>query len=195
MKEHVDALWDRETGEQAFRWLLDRGLTAESIWEFQLGYNRGRNAIYIPYLVDELEIAHRWRLLSPGDGPKYLSPRGQQSHIYNVQATAAPAGAEYYHVYVTEGEFDCMILRQLGHAAVGIAGVTSFRKEWRYLFEDCDAVTICFDQDEAGERGANRLQAWIGDITEVSRLVLPPGVSDVNEAYLAGKLEATLAAA
>jgi DNA primase len=189
MKEYVDRLWKRDTGVEAFRYLYDRGLTAEDIYEFELGYDPRRNAIHIPYIQQGGEIGARWRFLSPGDGPKYLPVNHFKSHIYNVDVLADAAD-----VYVTEGEFDCMILRKLGLEAVGVQGTQHFKREWRWLFQHADSVTVCFDwdQNEAGQVAGNRLVAWLGDVCDdVRRLKLPLGV-DVNDAYLHGELEARL---
>lgn len=183
-QEHIDSLWSQR-GALAFQWLLGRGLTAEDIWEFQLGYDMAHDAVWIPYLVSGIEITGRMRILHGGN-VKYLTPKGTKAHLYNVDDTAAAV------VHLTEGEFDAMILRKLDLAAVGVPGATAFKKEWRWLFRDCDTVVLCFDADEAGERGANRIQAWIGDVCEdVRKLELPAGM-DCNDAYLGGQLEGIL---
>lgn len=194
MKEYVDRLWKNH---EAFRWLYSRGLTAEDIWDFELGYVPGQDAIHIPYFQRGIEIGGRMRFLHPS-GPKYLPMRldGDEghfkAHIYNVDVLLDPE-----HVYVTEGEFDCMILRKLGMQAVGISGTTNFKKDWRWLFQHARSVTICFDYDEneAGQKAGNRLVAWIGQVCDdVRRLELPVGI-DVNDAFLDGSLEGALRAA
>jgi DNA primase len=166
-------------------YLTARGLTPEDINAYELGYVPEKHAIYIPYFTKNVEIGGRIRFINPAK-MKYLPLNNFKEHLWRVDAT----GDE--HVFLTEGEFDAMILTSLGYSAVGVPGATSFKREWRFLFRDCDRVTICFDADEAGEKGGNRVMAWIGDVCDdVRRLELPPGM-DVTEAALAGKLEGVL---
>lgn len=185
MIEYQKFLW---SNPDALEYLMGRGLSPDDIEAYELGYVPTSDAIYIPYFTKNVEIGGRIRFLHPGNY-KYLPLNGFKAHLYHVDAT----GDE--HVYLTEGEFDAMILTSLGYSTVGVPGATSFKREWKWLFRDADRVTICFDADEAGEKGGNRVMAWIGDVVDdVRRLELPEGM-DVTEAALAGKLEGVLAAA
>ncbi len=185
LREYQDFLW---ANHEAFQFLYDRGLTAEDIGAYELGYVPGYDAIHIPYFTKGREIGGRIRFLHPRNA-KYLSFEGFKAHLWNVDATVDE------HVFLTEGEFDAMILTSLGYSAVGVPGASSFKREWAWLFRDCDRVTLCFDPDEAGERGANRVQAWIGDVCDdVRRLELPEGL-DVSDAHAKGLLEGLVAVA
>jgi DNA primase len=88
-------------------------------------------------------------------------------------------------VWVCEGEFDSLILTQMGFPAVGIPGSQSFHPAWKYLFANCEEVSLVFDSDEAGRKGADRLGSILGDVVaNLRRINLPPGmdVTDMHQA-------------
>jgi len=59
---------------------------------------------------------------------------------------------------ICEGEFDRLVLYSLGIPAItSTAGAGTFKKEWIEHFKDLKKIYICFDNDKAGENGANRL--------------------------------------
>ena len=75
---------------------------------------------------------------------------------------------EAAHIYITEGESDCISLvnarveDEAGCAVVGCPGASGFKKEWGTMFKG-KTVTLCFDNDEAGRRGANEVGTILQD--------------------------------
>ena len=65
------------------------------------------------------------------------------------------------HIYITEGETDAITMLDmgiedtLGVAVVAAPSATSFYSEWAPQFEGMK-VTLCFDNDEEGQRGSER---------------------------------------
>jgi DNA primase len=176
---------------EPYDWLRARGLTDESIERYQLGYvvdadnglERFNNSISIPYLRPQMVGAARrvasvrFRYLVPRSH-KYDSIRGSKAHLFNVEATDAK------DIYITEGEFDAIILSQLGYPAVGVPGASLFNASWKYLFSGADSVVLVFDGDDAGDRGSQRIASILGEVCPVIRRAqLPPG-TDVTELYL-----------
>jgi hypothetical protein len=178
--EAVEVLWS-VAGAPHLEWLRGRGLKDVTIREAYLGYTPG--AITIPYLnpplrSDGVVSVRQIRKRNLHGLPKYETPKGGKSHIYNVAVTDRPV------VYLTEGEFDALILRQLGKAAVGVPGVSVFQSEWKYLFTHCEHVYLVFDADDAGKGGGNRIAGILGQYVEkLSIIHLPPG-KDVTDLYL-----------
>ncbi len=66
------------------------------------------------------------------------------------------------HIYITEGESDCISLvnagveHEPGYAVVCCPGTSGFKKEWATMFKG-KTVTLCFDNDNAGRRGTNEV--------------------------------------
>jgi DNA primase len=110
---------------------------------------------------------------------KYDNLKGQTLHLYNVVHTTKPK------VWLCEGEFDSLILTQMGFPAVGIPGASGFKPDWKYLFCNCEQVSLVFDSDEAGEKGAQRIASILGEVVlgDLRLIRLPEGL-DVNDCYL-----------
>jgi len=173
-------LWAPENTTH-LNWLRSRGLSDKTITDAYLGYEPG--AITIPYLNPPLHggepvTVRQIRRRNLSGVPKYETPKGGKPHVYNVVDTMAN------RVWVTEGEFDALILSQLGKAAVGIPGATLFQPQWKYLFVHCEHVSLVFDADDAGKGGGGRIASIIGQIVEkLSIIHLPPG-KDVTDLFL-----------
>lgn len=168
--------------EQDLRWLKARGLTDSTIRKAMLGYvaeGRFRDSIAIPYLNPDGTVRTiRFRYLNPRR-QKYDNFKGANIHIYNVANTAQAK------VWLCEGEFDSLILSQLGFPAVGVPGASGFKPDWKYLFVNCEQVSLVFDGDEAGERGANRLASILGEVvTGDLRIIRLAEGLDVTDSYL-----------
>lgn len=97
-----------------------RGLTADTVERFNLGYDSRTKRLVIPYPGADYYNA---RLLTPAQtadpnnptAPKYAKPHGIAAQIFN--APALTGGAEV--VFITEGELDAISLEQYGGAAIG----------------------------------------------------------------------------
>lgn len=172
-------LWSRP---DKLGWLRDRGLTDDTIIDSFLGYvpsGRFEDCISIPYLDSRGElVAVRYRVLRENATHKYDVERGVSGrHLYNVKNTDYPV------VAICEGEFDALIMSQLGIPSVGIPGAMVWNRSWRWLFRNADLVYVVCDSDEAGERARNKILAQVGMVTEVVAVDLPSG-TDVTDMYL-----------
>jgi len=171
----------------AYEWLLQRGLKPRTIARAGLGYvgrphpghSRFKGAVSIPYPNPAGGFRSiRFRYLDASRGHKYDSLKGVKVHLYQVQNTTKPK------VWLCEGEFDALILEQMGYPSVGVAGVNSFRPTWKYLFSSADEVTLVFDGDDAGRNAANRLASILGDVASTVRLSRLPIGKDATDVYL-----------
>jgi hypothetical protein len=93
---------------------------------------------------------------------------GADPHLYNP-CVVGPGVPE---VWITEGEFNALVLVELGYDAIATAGSSNaleggdpkekkknperFRKSWSYLF-DHSTVIVAFDNDESGRRDGRPL--------------------------------------
>jgi len=122
----------------------------------------------IPYPHRNGYWKDRYRNPDPKGRPKYQDEPGAKFHLYNP-LRLGPGEEE---VWFTEGEFDCLVLCELGLNAVGIHGVSNvgtegkegrFRYSWSHLFEDTLCITM-FDNDEEGRIHGRQLAVLLNGV-------------------------------
>jgi len=166
----------------------DRGLTEETIKKHQLGYADGgllefllekkydlddikgtalvqeRNgklvdflddAITIPYIASGSVVNIRGRKMS-GE-TKYLTPPKSTTRLFNTDALF-----QADQIVVTEGEFDALLLEQMGYAAVGCPGANVWQDSFTQYTASAKRVYIVFDNDSSGRAGLEKIQEQIG---------------------------------
>lgn len=102
---------------------------------------------------------------------KYFTPPNQKTRLFNVDALL---GAE--EVVITEGEFDALVLAQMGYAAVASPGSNVWQQAWNGSFADARIVYAVFDPDDAGKIGAQKVKDELGSVVKVVNLPVPTGV-------------------
>lgn len=145
------------------RWLEEkRGYTLETIERFQLGWDGQR--VTLPIRDADGKLVNVRRRRDPRD-----PDQAAQGKVIGITAGANEARlwpldtlATSAEVILCEGEWDTILLRQLGfdNALTVTSGAGIFRPEWVPLFEG-KTVTIIYDNDEAGRRGEQRVAAML----------------------------------
>src|SRR5439155_15339893 len=140
------------------QYLNTRGITDILIDYHLIAWNGNR--ITIPIYNREGEIAFFKLARDPEDqdGPKMMASPGGYAELYEWGAVLPEPG----RIIICEGEFDRMVLEDNGFIAVtSTAGAGVFKKEWAKAFENIPEVYICYDRDEAGKNGAERVASLI----------------------------------
>jgi 5S rRNA maturation endonuclease (ribonuclease M5) len=117
-----------------------------------------RGMITIPYFVAGSCVSIRGRAWPNEEGGKYKTLSGHAARLYNSAILWEP----HKEVAVCEGEFDAMVLEQLGIAAVAAPGTQSWKDAWDSYFDEVRRVWVVFDNDEAGEKGADKVLSHLG---------------------------------
>jgi len=134
--------------------------------------------------ADHLVIAYRSRsavmqLRAKAMGGKYLTGAGEAVRLFDVDQLTGPNGPRD-RVLITEGELDALIvgqhlarspdpaLRDLG--VVALPGASAFPKEWADYFRHTKRVYLGLDPDDAGRKGAEKIQAALGAKARVVQL-------------------------
>ena len=137
-------------------YLNGRGIKDEVIDEYKLGYGTFYRSkwITIPVRDNEGEYAYFKLRQDPEQGSdKRLYPKGE-AQLFNRSQLLSEAQT----IYLTEGELDTLTLLALGEVAVsGTAGAATFKESWVEEIPKTKELVICYDRDEAGENGANRV--------------------------------------
>jgi replicative DNA helicase len=197
-----------EASPDAMAYLASRGLTIETAKEWHLGYKvtaDGVHQLIIPYVHRGEIVDVKYRLLPQsenGSRPKYTR-YGGESVLFGEQTLAAAKGAGEGvrdRLYIVEGEFDVMTLKQRGYWPVvsTTTGAASFKTEWfdQIVAFDPKKIVVCYDSDAAGQKGAQALLKKFEDRVIVN--VVLEDAKDVNEyfqTHLNADFDALLAAA
>jgi len=141
--------------EQVKQWLLDRGITQNVLTESQIKWNDSDRTIIIPVFDKNnkwLFNKYRRDPFDDNQGPKYRYDRGATSALYNIQKKLESP------VFITESELCALTLNSLGFSAVSsTGGAGTFLLDWVEILKGKD-VYICLDADEAGVKGAIKIQ-------------------------------------
>lgn len=193
-------LWT-PAGEPTRRWLHNRGLSDEVLEQNLVGADPGRRylprpkgfpsgwpaAVYPALDPHGQPIYFQARLLDPPHGrPKYNNPARHWATNPRVAWLTPPADApRRERLLVTEGIADALVAAQGGFAAVGVLGsqypdaivAASIAEHARGR-----QVAICFDADDAGQRGAQRLSEVLAERrVNVDSIVEPPNGLDLTD--------------
>lgn len=175
--------------EQHRSFLNKRGITDKVIAAFSISTAdvpelRLQNAIVIPVRhIDSTHSFNKYRR-DPMEGPvkpKYLFERGGKVTLYGADKLVAQQHLEgdagTLSVIITEGELDTLVCWSAGIPAVSsTAGSSSFQEEWKELLSRYE-VYICFDNDEAGHKGAIKILDSLPD----AKVIIVPSQLDVKD--------------
>ena len=144
-------------GSEGESYFHGRGFTDETIDRFNLGYDKKRRCVVIPYNRKGTYYVRRYI----GDPPE---GRGK----YDVLPTST-AGSEplFNHgalwsdgpVYVCEGPIDAISIVQAGGAAVATCGAGGPERLMSYIKDrpPKSPIVICMDNDDAGRKMADQI--------------------------------------
>lgn len=123
--------------------------------------------VTIPYRVHGSVVQIRGKDMSG----KYVTPPGQKTRMFNTDVLL-----DREEVVVTEGEFDALVLTQMGFAAAASPGSNVWQDNWDDYFKESRLVYVVFDPDDAGKTGAHKIRERLGHKAKVVELPVPSGV-------------------
>jgi DNA primase len=180
--------------------LAERGISEEVAARFQLGtitepmngHESYEGWISIPYITASGScVGFKFRRTDEGK-PKYGSPTGQKSHLYNV----CDITIDSPRVVVCEGELDTVITSGvLGIQAVGVPGVAAWKSHFPKLFAGYETIYVVGDNDvkeDGSNPGAEFAKRVANEVMNSVIVTLPAGM-DINDYYLAHGADATRA--
>lgn len=182
--------YERDRTSEAAEYLLDRGLTPETINTFRLGvaanpapeHRANIGKLSIPYLsAGGHPVSVRFRCIEEHDHRanghgKYATVSGDPGRLFNVRAIPTAQ----YEIHLAEGEFDTIMLEQAGLPAVGIPGANNIKPHFYRLLAGFRRVWVWADPDDAGGEMARTITKRLKRAKTV-----PLKAGDVTETYLA----------
>jgi twinkle protein len=142
-------------------WLAGRGLNADTIAAFKVAEQQrdGKTLAVFPYLRDGELVNAKYRDIADKRAmrqEKDAEPCLFGWHLIDPRVRT---------VCITEGELDAMTLHQVGFPALSVnAGAGNHRwieTDWDRL-ERFSEILLCFDDDEAGRKGAREVAHRLG---------------------------------
>jgi twinkle protein len=158
-------------------WLTGRGLTAETIEAFKVREVRrnGEPWALFPYLRDGVYVNGKYR--NPADKKGMQQEKDAEPCLFGWHLIDPKART----VAITEGEVDAMTLHQVGLPALSVnAGAGNHQwieNDWDRL-ERFSEILVCFDNDEAGDKGAAEVINRLG-LERCKRMRV--GAKDANQ--------------
>jgi hypothetical protein len=161
-------------------YLNERGIMDEVINDHKLGYGSfyGGNYITIPISNDDGYSFFKLRQ-DPNDGDSKITyPKGE-AQLYGQYA------GEGKNQVICEGELDALALISRGfYALTSTHGAMTFKEEWvDENIKKAKAVYVCFDNDEAGKKGSERVLKILNTagVKNIFCITLPKEVGDKGD--------------
>ncbi len=160
-------------------YLNARGISDVIIDSHKLGWGKFYGKWWITIPIQDIHGTYLFFKLrqDPNTGKdKITYPKGVEAQIYGWDTLQS----EVERIIVCEGELDRLILLSKNIPAItSTHGAMTFKNEWRENLGKSRKIYICYDNDEAGKNGAERV-AKIMDNTgnETYIITLPQDVGD-----------------
>ena len=176
----------------ARRYVASRGITAEQVARWRLGYVvdgwlAGR--IVFPF-ADECGVVGSWSARTFTGGIKYLTP--PEASAFDPAALFGPA---YWTgrrdvLVVTEGAIDALACERAGAPAIAALSGSALSPGQIARLATFGAIIVATDPDDAGERAAEALMA-LGRWCDVRRAKIPKGkdAASMQQSELRAALE------
>lgn len=142
-------------------WLRGRGLTDGTIDAFKIGeqLQSGKAVAVFPFLREGVLVNAKYR--NPDDKRDMRQEKGAEPCLFGWHLI----DPKQRRVAITEGEIDAMTLHQVGIPAMSVnqgAGNHQWiESDWERLERFSD-ILVCFDNDEAGDKGAVEVMKRLG---------------------------------
>lgn len=166
-------------------WLLQRGITEDVLSRFHVSAGTHHilgECIHIPVINKDGAILFRKYRRSPFTdvGEKYLYDAGSRAQLYGWHEAH-----RHPRVLVCEGELDALVAWSNNIPAVSsTGGAMTFTEEWASWLANKE-VLVCYDNDDAGARGAVRTLKLIPH-AKIVQIPDMPNLKDITDYLMAG---------
>ena len=178
-----------ELDQELLLWLLNRKLlntVDQPVDDFYYcTEGRYKERLIIPYRKNGKLVYFQGRSYTDRQ-PKYLNPSTE--HGIKSSNLLYPFETDAQYVVVCEGPLDAISLKLQGVNATCTQGTNVSREQMRQLREFGGSLVVAYDNDDAGNKGANGFVTMSKKmlISPVYRLTPPKGFKDWNEAHVNG---------
>ena len=163
-------------------YLRRRGLTDAIIDQYKIGYGQFYRKQWITIPIKDIYGNYSFFKLrqDPAFGnDKITYPKGIEAQLYDWEMLTNISGP----LIICEGELDRLLLTSKGVSAVtSTHGAMTFKDEWVEKIKKETKVYICFDNDDAGKKGSERVAQMMDKCGYDTHLItLPKEVGDAGD--------------
>ncbi|HRR39323.1 MAG TPA: toprim domain-containing protein [Candidatus Paceibacterota bacterium] len=164
------------------QYLNARGITDALINDFKLGWGEFYGKWWITIPIKDINgnfVFFKLRQ-DPNEGDEKITyPRGIEAQIYDWETLKTATDK----IVICEGEFDRLILLSKGISAItSTHGAMTFKQEWCKKLVNVSKIYICFDNDETGKKGAERVAKMVkNDENKTYIITLPEEVGESGD--------------
>ncbi len=163
-------------------YLHKRGLTDAIINEHKLGYGQFYRKPWITIPIKDIYGNYSFFKLrmDPAFGnDKITYPKGAEAQLYDWDNLTKPN----ISLVICEGELDRLLLLSKGVPAItSTHGAMTFKDEWVEKIRKDNKIYICFDNDEAGKKGSERVAKMLENVgCEEHIITLPDEVGEKGD--------------
>lgn len=163
-------------------YLHKRGLSDAVIDEYKLGYGQFYRKPWITIPIKDIYGNYSFFKLrqDPSFGnDKITYPKGAEAQVYDWENLTKPN----LSLVICEGEMDRLLLLSKGVQAItSTHGAMTFKEEWVSKIPKDTKVYVCFDNDDAGKKGSERVAKMVengGNETHI--ITLPEEVGEAGD--------------
>jgi len=156
------------------QYLNARGITDALVNDFKLGWGEFYGRWWITIPIQDIDGNFMFFKLrqDPNEGDEKMTyPRGIEAQIYGWETLKTSTDK----IVICEGEFDRLILLSKGIPTItSTHGAMTFKQDWCKKLANVSKIYICFDNDEAGRKGAERVAKMVENGGNETRIITLP---------------------
>lgn len=155
-------------------YLQKRGLTDNVIDAHKLGYGQFYRKQWITIPIKDVYGNYSFFKLrqDPAFGnDKITYPKGAEAQLYDWENLTKPN----IRMVICEGEMDRLLLLSKGVPAItSTHGAMTFKEDWLEKVSKTGKIYICFDNDDAGRKGSERVAKMLESVGCESHIITLP---------------------
>jgi len=164
------------------KYLNTRGISDPVVDAFKLGWGKFYGKYWITIPIKNIYGSFCFFKLrqDPNVGNEKMTyPRGIEAQIYGWEMLAE----NHDRIIICEGELDRLALLSKNIPAItSTHGALTFKKEWIEKIGKGKKIYICYDNDEAGRKGSERVAKLLGNSgNEIFIVTLPKEVGESGD--------------
>lgn len=167
---------------EIIKYLNDRGISKEVIDRCKIGYGNFYGSYWIAIPIKDREGNYVYLKLrqDPKYGNKKITWPSGEAQIYEWDDVITSTGK----ILIAEGEMDALLMKSRNINCISSThGAGTFKEDWLEHFSKELAYYICYDNDDAGREGAQKVASTLykNDFRNIHIITLPETVGEKGD--------------